>query len=96
MKTYLILQETEKAVKLSIRCYYINKEGSKSVINMLTADKSELKMTEYDNFVWCPKSAIDSEGKLAEWFVKQTFSKFNGVRGISFANGEGNFENIYA
>jgi hypothetical protein len=96
MKTYKIIEETEKAVKLLIRCYYVSKEGTNSVINMLTAEQSELKLTEYDSFVWCPKSAIDSEGNLAAWFVKQTFSKFNRVRGISFANENGEFKSIIA
>lgn len=96
MKTYKVIEETEKAVKLSIRCYYVNKEGTNSVINMLTAEKSELKITEYDIFVWCPKSAIDSEGNLAEWFIKQALSKFNRVRGISFADENGEFKSIIA
>lgn len=97
MKTYKILQETEKAIKLLVKCYYVStKESSTSVINTLLSEKSDLKVTEYEYGVWCPKSAIGSNGDFDSWFIKQTINKFRGSKGISFANESGFYETIYA
>ena len=96
MKNYKILEETEKAVKLMVKCYYLtHKEGCRSAVGLLTADKSELRVSESEYPIWCPKSAINASGELSEWFIKQTASKFRHARGFSFANAEGIYEFLY-